>query len=133
MSTSSLGEVPPGKWLVWGAAATILGIAIFWVISLWQYPPAVEFSNLRYIQLLRTAVSSERADWLEKVKSAIKGRVAEGAMSEQELAHFNRVIALAETGKWTEADKMCLRFEEAQLSRRRSPPRESAHQHQHQH
>jgi hypothetical protein len=97
----------------------------------------VEFDNLKYIQLLRTAVSSERPDWLAKVREAVDQRVAEGAMSPRERAHFETILTTAEAGEWREAHEAAFQFEEAQLSRRRSTPagkqpvNEPSHRHAH--
>ena len=104
---------------LWAAAAVLL-IAGVWLYSRWGRPPAVEFDNLRYVQLLRTAVSARNADWLAKVDSAVDQRLASGEMSSTEHAHFESLIAMAREGAWKEADIACFRFEEAQLGRRRT-------------
>lgn len=117
-------------------ALIVLGAAVvlFWIVQWWQRPATVEFDNLKYIQLLRTAVSSERPEWVTKVKEAVDQRVAEGAMSTRERKEFGRVLDLAETQKWREAHQLCFRLEEAQLSRRRkSPPAAHTHTHEHGH
>ncbi len=121
--------------ILWKVAAGIVVCAgIFGLIRWWQYPPAVEFDNLKYIQLLRTAVSAERQDWLDKVKAAIDQRLAEGQMSSQERRYFDRIIALAESREWAEANRLCFDFEAAQLDRwRRTPATPHDHNHDHEH
>ena len=116
-------------WLIVLAVGGGYSIYLFW--SWWSYPPAVEFDNLKYIQLLRTAVSSQRPDWVAKVKTAIDLRVKEGAMSALERSHFEHVIDLAEAQEWEESNAACFRFEEAQLNRRRSSPVHADAQHEH--
>lgn len=106
---------------LWAAVAVLLIVGL-WFYSRWGRPPAVEFDNLRYVQLLRTAVSARNADWLAKVDSAVDQRLASGDMSSTEHAHFRSLIAMAREGAWKEADIACFRFEEAQLGRRRSRP-----------
>ena len=98
----------------------LLIIGLVWFIQWWRYPPAVETENLKYIQLLRTAVSSESPDMLAKVKEAIQHRFDEGEMSKTERDHFDQIIRLAETRDWKTAHETCFRFEESQLSRRRT-------------
>lgn len=115
------------KWITGG----VLIIAIVWLRAWWMTPPAVEFDNLRYIQLLRTAVSARNSEWLNKVASAVDQRLAEGAMSRSEHSHFGKLIAQARSGAWEAADKECFRFEEAQLNRRRSRPASEQHDHDH--
>jgi hypothetical protein len=106
----------------WGTGFVLLLVGIFWLASWWRFPPAVEFDNLKYIQLLRTAVSARNPEWLAKVSSAVDHRLAAGEMSSSEHAHFASLIAMARGGAWKEADVACFRFEEAQLGRRRSRP-----------
>jgi len=96
-------------------------------------PPAVEFDNLKYIQFLRTAVSSRNLEMLEKVESAIERRHEDEQMSDAELEHFQTIIAVARDGKWADADKQAFAFEEGQLSRSRSRPASAGHEHEHEH
>lgn len=98
----------------------------------WTQPPAVEFNNLKYIQLLSTAVSSRKPELVDKVELAIRLRHSESKMSADELAHFERIMATARSGRWEDADRETYDFAAAQLSRRRSAPAaEEAHAHVH--
>uniref|UniRef100_A0A7C2NVK8 Transmembrane protein n=1 Tax=Schlesneria paludicola TaxID=360056 RepID=A0A7C2NVK8_9PLAN len=119
----------------WGVVAAAVVAAAVGLFRWWTYPPAVEFDNLKYIQLLSTALSSRNSEWVDKVALAVTQRHAEGQMSDSELGHFEWLIALARRGEWEQADRVCFRFAEAQLSRRRSrPPTAEAHDHgDHQH
>lgn len=117
-----------------GMMALVLGLCLWWGYRWWNYPPVVEYDNLKYIQLLRTAVSSQRPDWVAKVTEAIELRCRAAEMSPAERAHFDRVLAQANAGQWEAAHRLCWQFEEAQLSRRRpnSTRRESeSHRHDH--
>lgn len=114
--------------------ALTLGLGLYWLVQWWQYPPAVEYDNLQYIQLLRTAVSSKRSDWVEKVEGVVHDRFDSGELSERERAHFDQVIALADAKQWDAANRACFDFEAAQLNRRRSlPPSLDSHSHDHDH
>lgn len=127
---SHSNDIHPFVWK--GLAVVVVGGVVYWLMAWWSYPPAVEFDNLKYIQLLRTAVSSERSDWLDKVKAAVVLRVTEGKMSEREFSHFDRIIKLAESRNWKSANEACFHFEEAQLNRRRqSAPEVESHTHRH--
>jgi hypothetical protein len=130
MAAAQLGQFSMANMKAWqGLLVLCLGLVGYWFVSWWRYPPAVQYDNLRYIQLLRTAVSSERPDWVAKVKEAVELRVNEGAMTEPERLHFLRVIELAETKQWKAAHEVCFQFEEAQLDRRRQPRSNSAEHH----
>lgn len=103
-------------------------LGLYWIVQWWQYPPAVEFDNLKYIQLLRTAVSSKRSDWVEKVEGVVHHRFDSGQLTERERVYFDKVIALADAKQWDAANRACFQFEEAQLNRRRPlPPRPDPH------
>ncbi len=110
------------------ALAGLLGLGVF-VYQWWTRPPAVEFDNLRYIQLLWTAVSSRNEEWLGKVASVVEQRHADGEMSASELAHFQAVITTAESGQWEAAARECYDFAAAQQYRRRTRPATEHHDH----
>lgn len=102
----------------------ILSLAIFFFAApplyrWWNLPPAVQIENLDCIQLLRTAVSSKNPQHVAGVKRLIDKRVADGAMPNQEQKHFDVILRLAQSNQWEEADAACMRFETAQLHRRR--------------
>jgi hypothetical protein len=114
-------------------AAVVAGVAIWFAARWWSRPPVVEFDNLRYVQLLSTALSARNPAWLEKVDLAVTQRHAAGEMSDAERNHFASLIREARTGAWESADRRCFEFAEAQLSRRRSRPPSSGHDHDHGH
>jgi hypothetical protein len=108
------------------------GMLLWQVIGWWNRAPAVEYDNLKYIQLLSTAVSSRKPEMVDKVAAAVRQRHAGSQMSDGELAHFEAIIATARSGQWDEADRAAYDFAAAQLSRKRSPPEPHAgHAHAH--
>lgn len=111
------------------AAAALLALIL--VYRWWHRPPVVEFDNLRYIQLLWTAVSSRNEDWLNGVDSAVQQRRDAGEMSDRELSHFQQIITLARSGDWDAASRQCFAFAEAQQNRHRSHPATEHHHHEH--
>jgi hypothetical protein len=113
--------------------AAVICIAAVFVCRWWTYPPAVEFDNLKYVQLLRTAVSARNSEWLAGVERAVRQRHQSGEMSLRELEHFEQLITQAREGDWAGTDRHCVAFEGAQLSRARNRPAspETAHDHAH--
>lgn len=103
----------------------------FW--NWWIRPPAVEFDNLKYIQLLTTAISSRSPEMVSKVEAAVQQRFDAGQMSDTERAHFQELFALADAEVWEEADQECFTFAKAQLSRSRDKPPVEGHSHDHSH
>lgn len=85
----------------------------------WNLPPAIQRENLDCIQLLRTAVSSENPQQVAGVKRLLDKRVADGTMKIPERSHFETILRLAQSDQWEEANAACMRFEAAQLNRRR--------------
>lgn len=115
-------------------AAAALVVGLWSAASWWNRPPAVEFDNLKYIQLLTTAVSAQNAEWLAKVDQAVKQRHESGEMSDRELEAFRRIFSAATAENWKEAELACDRLARAQLSRRRArPPEADDHNHEHSH
>lgn len=110
---------------------TLPAVAVFafLVSRWWSRPPAIEFDNLKYVQLLTTAVSARSPDWLGKVEEAVQQRHRDGAMTARELASMSRIIAMADAGDWTTADRECFALAEAQLGRHRNRPAEHSHDH----
>jgi hypothetical protein len=111
--------------LVCGLALAAAGGA--WAYWWWRRPPAVEYDNLKYIQLLSTALSARNAEWLEKVEQAIEQRFSGGELSAAERQALQQIIHRARSGEWSQAERECYRLAEAQLSRRRSKPPAAEH------
>jgi hypothetical protein len=113
--------------------ATLVAVALIWqLIGWWNRAPAVEYDNLKYIQLLSTAVSSRKIEMVGKVEIAIRHRHAESEMSDKELAHFEQILKTVRAGQWEEADRMTYDFAAAQLSRKRlTPDSHAGHDHTH--
>lgn len=110
---------PRAPWL----GGVLLVVAIVGLVQLyrwWHQPPAVEIDNLKYIQLLRTAVSSEKPAYVDGVERALNLRHQDGQLSDAELTHFQSIIAVARGGEWQDAHRMAVDFEIAQSDRRRS-------------
>lgn len=118
-------------WLI--PTAIILGVVAFYAYWWWMRPPVVEHDNLKYIQLLWTAVSSRNEEWLKGVERAVLQRHHAGEMSDSELRHFESIIETAQTGDWESANRESFAFAEAQLGRRRQKPSSASHQHSHEH
>lgn len=95
-------------------------------------PPAVQYDHLPLISSLRTACSARNNAWLEGVQRAVNERHAAGKMTSDEHAHFDQLIQQAKAGEWESAERACLKFEKAQLSRKR-PASEEGHTHSHSH
>lgn len=94
-------------------------------------PPVVQFDHLPLISSLRTACSAKNTAWLEGVQRAAKERHVAGKMTDEEHAHFEKLIAQAKAGEWESAERGCLKFEQAQLSRKRPAAEEHSHSHSH--
>ncbi len=126
-------SIPTG-WIIAGTCLCAAVVGLFVFLSYWLQPPVVAITNLRYIQSLRTAVSSQRMDYVNKVDEALKSLKAQGELSEPEWTHFQMIITKARAGDWQAADHACLKWENAQSNRVREPRDEhdsSVHGHKH--
>jgi uncharacterized lipoprotein YmbA len=81
--------------------------------------PAFQYANLRYVQMMRTAVSSQDAEKVDKVMEAVRlKREADELRPEEEQA-LRRIADLTKDGRWNDAEQACFALEEAQQFRRR--------------
>ncbi len=108
-------------WLVCGVVTCAGLVGLFVVLSYWLQPPVVAISNLKYLQQLRTAVSSQRIDYVRKVDGAVDILKDKGQLNEEEYKYFKRIIETALAGDWLAADKACIKWENAQSNRTRPP------------
>ncbi len=108
-----------GTLKIGGILVAVMLLIAFLVLQWWRTPPMVDYDNLRFLQLLRTAVSSRNADYVQKVEQAVDQQVKAGQMTSAEREHFGKIIKIAEGGDWEQADRMSFDFEAAQLGRRR--------------
>jgi hypothetical protein len=97
------------------AVVSLVGGYLWWN---WK-PPAVATNNLKYIQLLRTAVSSESPEMLRGVERAVQKQHERKELTETELEHFRKIIQQADKGHWQSANQMAYQFEQAQSNRAR--------------
>ncbi|XZE20189.1 hypothetical protein SH449x_000047 [Pirellulaceae bacterium SH449] len=119
------------SWLVGGAGICALFLGGIFLYSYWSQPPVVALSNLRYLQQLRTAVSSQRVDHVNKINQALETLKGEGKLNEQEWNHFQSIIAKALEGKWEAAELACRKWADAQSNRKRDPSDKLEHDHSH--
>jgi hypothetical protein len=102
--------------LLGSAAVVAIGMCILFLV---ERPPAVAVNNLKYIQLLRTACSSRRPEYVDGVERALQKQKDEQRLSENEWDHFTRILADAKAGRWEIAEKAVVKLELAQINRKR--------------
>ena len=73
-------------------------------------PPAIEFDNRRYSAALRTAANTRSPERLERTKQLIARDQAAGRIGTAEQAWYEAIIALAEAGRWAEAERRAIDF-----------------------
>lgn len=101
--------------------AAVLALALAVPLGRWWLrPPVVAQENLRYLPLLRTALSARSPQWLDGVERAVSERQKAGRLSAPERRHFDKIIAAARGGDWERADRLAAGFESAQSGRRRA-------------
>ncbi|WP_231754135.1 hypothetical protein [Caulifigura coniformis] len=94
-------------------------ILAYFAYGWWSQPPVVSYDNLRYVELLMTAVSSRNSAQVTKVESVIAERHRTGALSDIELDPLQEIIAKARAEDWEQAHRQCFALAEAQQGRRR--------------
>lgn len=72
--------------------------------------PQIEFANRRYSAALRTATNTQSPERLAKTKDLIARDRAAGAIGLEEHAWYEEIIALAEAGRWADAERRAIDF-----------------------
>jgi hypothetical protein len=92
-----------------------LAIAAALVCGCRSRAPQVEFGNRRYSAALRTAANTRSPERLARAKDLIARDRAAGAIGPEEHAWYEEIIALAEAGRWREAERRAIDFRREQL------------------
>lgn len=75
-----------------------------------QRAPKIEFANRRYSAALRTAANTKSPERLAKAKDLVTRDHAAGAIGPEEHAWYEEIIALAEAGRWADAERRAIDF-----------------------
>lgn len=94
-------------------------ILIVGILGCGSGEPIVQVANLKYVQLLRTAISSRDRVKVDKVLEAVRLQQTRGDMDEGEITVLTDIGLMASDGDWSEAERAYLNLEQAQQSRRR--------------
>lgn len=94
-------------------------ILIVGILGCGSGEPIVQVANFKYVQLLRTAISSRDRVKVDKVLEAVRLQLSRGDMDEGEITVLTDIGLMASDGNWSEAERACLNLEQAQQSRRR--------------
>ena len=106
------GDLPVGLpprvgWLV---PLVLLSLAIVVVPGCRARAPQVEFANRRYSAALRTAANTKSPERLAKAKELITRDRAAGMIGPEEHAWYEEIVALAEAGRWADAERRAVDF-----------------------
>jgi hypothetical protein len=72
--------------------------------------PAIEFANRHYSAALRTAANTRSPARVARAKALITRDHAAGAIAPEEHAWYAEIIALAEAGRWADAERRAIDF-----------------------
>lgn len=97
------------------------------MISGCGYPQAGP-ENIDLLASLRTALSAQNEDWLDRNVEKIEARRAEGVMSDEAYEAFQSIVEEAKAGEWKKAEQMCISYQESQR-----PSGQVSHDHGHDH
>jgi hypothetical protein len=76
--------------------------------------PQIAPVNRRAMLGLQTAVSSQKADWLDATVKLIEETYLEGQMEDEEYDVFQKIVERARTGDWSGAQRDAFALVEAQ-------------------
>ena len=77
-------------------------------------PPRAAPEDQRLIASLRTAISAQSTEWLDKNAALLEERRAAGTMSDEAYETFKSIIETAKAGNWDDAEQQVIAFQKAQ-------------------
>jgi hypothetical protein len=92
-----------------------VAIVALGVVGCGPRAPQVNFANRVYSGALRTATNTQNSERLAAAKKIIERDYASGVIGPDEYAFYGEIIALAEAGRWKEAEQLSIRFRRDQL------------------
>ena len=114
---SELRCIPPPRLMIWRRArillvvlAVLMMVMATTVAGCRPRAPKIEFVNRRYSAALRTAANTKSPERLAKAKDLVTRAHAAGAIGPEEHAWYEEIIALAEAGRWTDAERRAIDF-----------------------
>ncbi len=96
----------------WGVCPLVVSIAV--AAGCRPPPPKIEFGNRRYSAALRTAANTRNETRLARAKELIAHDRAAGIIGAEEEAWYREIIALAEAGRWADAERRAIEFRSGQ-------------------
>lgn len=72
--------------------------------------PQIDFANRRYSAALRTAANTQSLERLGRTKALIARDRAAGTIGSDEYEWYAEIIALAEAGRWADAERRAIDF-----------------------
>lgn len=72
--------------------------------------PQIDFANRRYSAALRTAANTKSLERLGRTKALIARDRAAGTIGSDEYEWYAEIIALAEAGRWADAERRAIDF-----------------------
>jgi hypothetical protein len=110
MPSESTGHrLSPRLWGVWPLMVSIAVTA-----GCRPPPPKIEFGNRRYSAALRTAANTRNEARLARAKELIARDREAGIIGFEEEAWYREIIALAEAGRWADAERRAIEFRSGQ-------------------
>jgi hypothetical protein len=76
--------------------------------------PQVGPDNARLVESLRTAISTQRTDWLEENAKEVAARHASGQLADEPFEALEAIIEQARAGDWDDAETAVLKLAKGQ-------------------
>lgn len=76
--------------------------------------PKIAPANLRLTMALRTAISAQNKEWLDRCREQITERQSAGSLTAEEFERFQAILAMADKGEWSQAEQAVVRWQKAQ-------------------
>ena len=102
-------------WLMGLALVLFLFATSLWWPGCRRYPAVTSRDSLRLLQILNTACNTRNPARLEEFQRRMKDLDNQGKLSTGELRSYERILSLARSGKWEDAESAALRMARDQV------------------
>ena len=113
MNTNSEVEDSGGsrrRWLVGAMVVLAIPLVVVWWPGCRQYPPVSSKESLELMKLLYSACNTRDEKRLAVVETGVEKLTVEGKIAPAERQGFDKIIAMAKSGKWEKAEEAAFKF-----------------------
>lgn len=115
------------RWMLGALALLAIPFAVIWWPGCRQYPPVTSPEALKLMKLLYAACNTRDEARLARAEQELAELRRDGKLNPGEEKAFDKIIAMARAGDWTDAEAAAFKFAQDQVGvGHPAPPKRSA-------